>query len=228
MTGCLLTIGSKGGKVHFHEGVQAFQTDSKTFELTTRSDKKFSGDALLWAVPPSSLSTLWPKGIWAAIENLPLLGKSPILSVHILLSHTVMEDHFFGLAGAKFEWVFNRNANWGWKGEGQSQYLSFTASAADALAKKTEKELVALAMSELQERCPAASQARVLHAKVTREMAATFLWNRETDKFRLPCETPFPNIFLAGDWTDTGLPATIEGACVSGHRAAEKIRDYFC
>jgi zeta-carotene desaturase len=139
-----------------------------------------------------------------------------------------MEDHFFGLAGAKFEWVFNRNANWGWKGEGQSQYLSFTASAADALAKKTEKELVALAMSELQERCPAASQARVFHAKVTREMAATFIWNRETDRFRLPCETPFPNIFLAGDWTDTGLPATIEGACVSGHRAAEKIRDYFC
>jgi uncharacterized protein with NAD-binding domain and iron-sulfur cluster len=57
-------------------------------------------------------------------------------------------------------------------------------------------------------------------------MAATIIWNLETDKLRLPCETPFPNVFLAGDWTDTGLPATIEGACLSGHRAAEKTMTF--
>ncbi len=213
----------KGGKVYFHEGVQTFRADAISFELTTRSGNSFTGDALIWAVPPSSLSALWPKGTWNAVENLPQLGKSPILSVHLLLSNPVTEEHFFGLSGAKFQWVFNRDANWGWKGEGQ--YLSFTASAADQLAKKTEKELVDLALGELQERCPAARQARVLQAKVTREMAATFIWNTETDKFRLPCETPFRTVFLAGDWTATGLPATIEGACLSGHLAAEKVRE---
>jgi zeta-carotene desaturase len=216
---------NKGGSVHFHEGVQAFQADSKSFRLATRSGNNFTGDALIWAVPPSSLSALWPKGTWSAVENLSRLGKSPILSVHVLLSESVTREHFFGLSGAKFEWVFNRNTNWDWKGEGQ--YLSFTASAADALAKQTEKELVDLALSELRERCPAAREARILHARVTREMAATFVWSKETAKLRLPCETPFPNIFLAGDWTDTGLPATIEGACLSGHRAAEKIRALF-
>ena len=90
----------------------------------------------------------------------------------------------------------------------------------------TEKELVERVLGELRDRCPAARDARVLYSKVTREMAATFSWTRETGDLRLPCETPIPNVFLAGDWTDTGLPATIEGACFSGHRAAEKARAY--
>ena len=66
----------------------------------------------------------------------------------------------------------------------------------------------------------------VRHSKVTREMAATFVWNQETSKLRPACTTAYPNVFLAGDWTDTGLPATIEGACFSGHRAAEKVETY--
>jgi squalene-associated FAD-dependent desaturase len=239
----------KGASVLFHEGVQAFRAEGKSFELTARSGKTFSGDALLWAVPPSSLGVLWPKGTWAAAESFPKMGKSPIVSVHLILSKTVFEEPLVGLPGANFEWVFNRNANWGWKGKGsgvdspitestpanrapsleirgQQQYLSFTASAADSLGRQSEEELTALALKELRERCPRALEATVLHTKVTREMAATFIWNRETDKLRPPCETPFPNIFLAGDWTDTGLPATIEGACLSGHRAAEKVRAY--
>ena len=225
---------TRGGTVSFHEGVQGFNAGSKNFELNTRSGKTYTGDSLIWAVPPSSLSLLWPKGNWPAVEALPRLGKSPILSVHVILSKTVMDEHFAGLPGANFEWVFNRNKNWGWHpapqnlggGEGQAQYLSFTASAADKLAKQTEKELVDLALKELKDRCPAARDAQVLHAKVTREMAATFIWNKETDRLRPGPETPFPQVFLAGDWTNTGLPATIEGACLSGHRAAEKVREY--
>ena len=235
------------GSVRFHEGVQAFKMEGDRFELTARSGKTYTGDVLIWAVPPSSLTALWPPGTWNAVDNFTRLGKSPIVSVHVILSRPVVEGHFVGLSGAKFQWVFNRNANWGWKGEGQSvdspklstqpnhvpsleapgqaQYLSFTASAADALARLKDPELTALAMKELQDRCPAAQGAEVLHSKVTREMAATFTWNKETDPLRPPCGTPFKNVFLAGDWTDTGLPATIEGACLSGHRAAEKVRE---
>jgi zeta-carotene desaturase len=212
----------RGGTVLFHEGVQAFRADERSFELTIRSGKTLSGDALVWAVPPSSLAALWPKGTWKTLEDFPRLGKSPIVSVHIILSQTVTRGHFVGLTGAQFEWVFNRNANWGWS-DGDRQYLSFTASAAEELARRTEKELVELALGELRDRCPAAREVQVLHAKVTREMAATFAWTRETGPLRPGTGTPFPNIFLAGDWTDTGLPATIEGACFSGHRAAQKV-----
>jgi zeta-carotene desaturase len=212
-----------GSKVHFHEGVQSFQVDGKSFQLTTRSGKTWTGDGLVWAVPPSSLASLWPSGARPSREDFPKLGKSPILSVHLILSSPVLEGHFAGLPGARFDWVFNRNANWDWKGEGQ--YLSFTAGAAEDLAREPEADLVRLAFRELQDRCPRARNAKILNSKVTREMAATFFWNKASGKFRPAPETSLPNVFLAGDWTDTGLPATIEGACLSGHRAAKKIQE---
>ncbi len=214
----------RSGAIHFHEGVQKFIPSDKTFELTARSGKTYTGDALVWAVPPSSLSQLWPSGTWPTAESFPKLGKSPILSVHLIVSQPLFEEHLVGLSGAQFEWVFNRNANWGWKGVGQ--YLSLVTSAAEKLTAQNEKELVDLAVRELRDRLPASSSWEVLHSKVTCEMAATFIWNQETDKLRPPCETPYSQVFLAGDWTDTGLPATIEGACFSGHRAAQRVEAY--
>lgn len=215
---------SKGGLLHFHEGIQAFSYSNGFFELTGRSGKKFTGDALLLAVPPSSLSSLWPKNTWPLAESFGKMGKSPILSVHFLFSKEIIKGPMVGLSGARFEWAFNRNHNWNTNGDGQ--YLSLTASAAPDLALLNEKDLTGLALKELQDRLSPGLELTVLHSKVTREMAATFVWNQETDPLRPPCETPFPNVFLAGDWTATGLPATIEGACLSGHRAAEKVKEY--
>ena len=212
------------GSVHFHEGVQAFKVSKDVFDVTTRSGRSYSGEALIWAVPPTSLSTLWPADDWQEIKFLPQLGKSPILSVHLIVSQPLVKEHLTGLSGGRFEWVFNRNANWNYKGEGQ--YLSLVASAAESLSRQSEKELVDLAVQELKDRLFASPTWEVLHAKVTREMAATFIWTSETDGFRLCCDTPYRHVFLAGDWTATGLPATIEGACLSGHRAAEKAATY--
>ena len=217
-------LSERGGSLQLSEGIQEFKVSPKGFSLVSRSGKTFSEDALVWAVPPSSLSALWPKGPKVAMKDLSKLGKSPIISVHVILSQSVTNEHFVGLSGATFDWVFNRNANWNWKGEGY--YLSFTASAAENLASLKDPELLELAMGELQVRCPAARQAQVLHSKVTREMAATFQWTLETDSLRPPCDTPFPHVFLAGDWTSTSLPATIEGACQSGHLAAEKVKAF--
>ena len=213
-----------GGRIHLQEGVQKFDYSHGTFKLKTKSNKVFTGDALVFAVPPSSLASLWPKGTWPLAGQWPRIGKSPIVSVHLILSKRVMEEHLLGLSGATFEWVFNRNANWGWKGNGQ--YLSFVASAAENLAQQTKKELETLALKELRDRCSDAKEARVLHSKVTREMAATFAWTLENDSLRPSCKTPIPNVFLAGDWTATGLPPTIEGACLSGHQAADKAQTY--
>ncbi|HVZ80004.1 MAG TPA: hydroxysqualene dehydroxylase HpnE [bacterium] len=214
------------GRIHFNEGIQSFRVQGGAFELTSRSGKTFTADALIWAIPPSNLSALWPERIWDRPKDWVRLGKSPIVSVHVILSGAVTDEPMVGLPGAKFEWVFNRNSDWGWSGKAGEQYLSFTASAAEGLGTMKDAELVELAMRELRERCPAAKDLQVRHFKATREMAATFRWTLETGPLRPGCETPFPNVFLAGDWTDTGLPATIEGACLSGHRAAKAAIDF--
>jgi zeta-carotene desaturase len=217
-------VEKKRSKLSLNEGITEFKSDERSIWLKTKSGKEVTGDALILAVPPSSLAALWPKGTWKRSEEWVRLGKSPILSVHLIVSKAILEGQMVGLSGASFDWVFNRNANWDWRGEGQ--YLSFTASAANDLSRLSEKELVDLALKELRDRCSAALDAQVLHSKVTREMVATFVWSLDSDVWRPSCDTPFKNVFLAGDWTDTGLPATIEGACFSGHRAADKVRTY--
>jgi phytoene dehydrogenase-like protein len=218
-----------GGRVHFHEGVQSFDTGGRLPKVTTRSGEDLVGDALVWAVPPATLSALWPKETWLFADHSGELGKSPIVSVHVILREPLLQGDLLGLPGAKFEWVFDRGENWGWKGEGPlkgSQYLSLTASAAEDLTRLKDQELVSLASRELLGRLPQGEEMKVLHSKVTREMAATFAWTPSAGPLRPPCETPVPGVFLAGDWTDTGLPATIEGACLSGHHAAEAAARY--
>ncbi len=111
----LLYLEQKGGSVFFHEGIQSFRMEENNFQLASRSGKIFTGDALIWAVPPPSLFALWPAGTWPRMASLPQLGKSPILSVHLILSQKVTREHLVGLSGSPFEWVFNRNANWGWR-----------------------------------------------------------------------------------------------------------------
>ena len=213
---------SKGAKIRQREAIRAFRLKQKSFELRTQSGKAVSGDALILAVPPSCLSELL-KGSWRQASSWDRLGKSSIVSVHLIFSTGVLEDAVTGLSGAKFAWVFNRNASWGWRGEGQ--YLSFTASAAEDLIRLQDRELVDLAFRELTHRCPAASKIKILHSKVTREPAATMAWSPANDRLRPAGETPFKNVFLAGDWTDTSLPATLESACLSGHQAAQKVRE---
>lgn len=237
---------NQGARVLLHEGVREFTVKDGAWTIKTRPGAIYSGDALIFAVPPSSLASLWPAGTWDRAAHFDRMGKSPILSVHLILSKPVLDEHITGFPGSKFEWVFNRNANWNWLGlgvdtsrvstqpklapsleaQGQVQYLSFIASAAEELSHFKDPELVEMAWKDLTDRCPKARRAEILHSKVTREMAATFRWTKETDAFRPPCETPLPGVFLAGDWTDTGLPATLEGACFSGHRAAEKAREH--
>jgi uncharacterized protein with NAD-binding domain and iron-sulfur cluster len=90
-----------------------------------------------------------------------------------------------------------------------------------------EKEwLIAAAMDDLRRAFPTASSATVIHALVIKEKRATFSPQPKVVSLRPSTRTPYDNLFLAGDWTDTGLPATIEGAVRSGRAAAEAVVSY--
>ncbi|HUR20835.1 MAG TPA: FAD-dependent oxidoreductase, partial [Vicinamibacterales bacterium] len=98
--------------------------------------------------------------------------------------------------------------------------VSLVASGAAGLLRQSNEELAALAERELRMCLPATRAATCLRSVVVREARATFSLAPDTPP-RPPTETPVPGFFLAGDWTDTGLPGTIESAVLSGHRAAD-------
>jgi zeta-carotene desaturase len=140
---------------------------------------------------------------------------SPIVTVNLWFDRPVTTHSFVGLPGRAMQWVFDKRAILG----EASSHLSIVSSGATALVGQSNQELVDLAMRELTEALPPARSAELRRAVVVREKRATFSVAPGQPP-RPPVETAIPGLFLAGDWIDTGLPATIEGAVVSGHRAA--------
>jgi zeta-carotene desaturase len=102
-------------------------------------------------------------------------------------------------------------------------YVELVISASKSLIEKSRQEIIDLALSELREFFPAARDARLVKATVIKEVNATFSPKPGIDRYRPTSQTPWPHIFLAGDWTATGWPATMEGAVRSGYIAAQAI-----
>jgi zeta-carotene desaturase len=142
-------------------------------------------------------------------------AASPIVTVNLWFDRPVTSHAFVGLPGRAMQWVFDKRAILG----DASSHLSLVSSGANALVGQTNQELVDLALGELTAALPAVRDAELRRAVVVREKRATFSVAPGQPP-RPGVDTPIPNLFLAGDWIDTGLPATIEGAVVSGHRAA--------
>jgi uncharacterized protein with NAD-binding domain and iron-sulfur cluster len=129
-----------------------------------------------------------------------------------------------GLRDSEVEWVFDKGRLYG--REGAPQHLAFIVSAAYRCADKANAELVAAAADALRRCFPAMAAATVVRSLVLREPQATFASSPELEPLRPEPETPVAGLFLAGDWTNTGLPATLEGAVRSGDRAAQHARAY--
>jgi uncharacterized protein with NAD-binding domain and iron-sulfur cluster len=103
--------------------------------------------------------------------------------------------------------------------------MELLVSASKALVQKSREEILELATRELAEFFPAAREAKVVKAAVIKEVYATYSIVPGLDKYRPGSKTAWPRIFLAGDWTATGWPATMEGAVRSGYLAAEAITE---
>jgi hydroxysqualene dehydroxylase len=123
---------------------------------------------------------------------------------------------FVGLPGRTMQWVFEKRIAFG----ETVSHLSLVSSGADAVVARTNQELIDLALEEVTSALPAAREAAVRRATVVREKRATFSLAPGHPP-RPGTRTPISGLLLAGDWIDTGLPATIESAVMSGHWAAE-------
>jgi zeta-carotene desaturase len=184
--------------------------------------ERFTAGAVIAAVPWFGLRGLF--GASPASELQPVLNAAdgmaamPIVTVNLWYDRPVLQEVFAGLPGRTMQWVFDKRMAFG---ESVS-HLSLVSSGATDIVAKTNEELSALAAREVEASLPAARGQWPVRATVVREKQATF--SLAPGQPRRPGTlTDIANLFLAGDWTDTGLPATIEGAVVSGNRAAAAV-----
>jgi squalene-associated FAD-dependent desaturase len=183
-------------------------------------------DAVVSAVPAHALAGLLPEE-WRSRPSFAALarfGGSPIVSVEMWLDRVVVDRPMLGLRDSEVEWVFDKGRLYG--REGAPQHLAFVVSSAYRSASKANAELVAAAAGTLRRYFPAMAGATVERTLVLRDPLATFASTPELEALRPGPDTEIPGLFLAGDWTDTGLPATIEGAVRSGLRAAQHARTF--
>jgi squalene-associated FAD-dependent desaturase len=177
-------------------------------------------DAVVVAVPWNAVSVLVPIPLreQPPFVGLSRLGGSPIVSLEMWLDRVVVDRPMVGLRESEMEWVFDKGALYG--RAGPPQHLAFIVSAARRSAGRTNQELAASAEATLRRYFPGMAGAAVTRTLVLREADATFASDPEAEAQRPGPVTPVRGLYLAGDWTATGLPATIEGAVRSGRAAA--------
>ena len=186
-------------------------------------------DAVVLAVPHDMAARLVPPDALpaGAVESWAGLGASPIVNVHVIYDRPVMDLPFAAAVDSPVQWVFDRTRISGLDRQptsGKPQYLAISLSAADEYADVPAAQLRERFVPALAELFPAARHAQVIEFFVTRERRATFRQAPGTARLRPRAATRLPGLVLAGAWTDTGWPDTMEGAVRSGLAAAIELR----
>jgi predicted NAD/FAD-dependent oxidoreductase len=194
--------------------------------VSLRSGEVIAADAVILAVPFDRVRGMLTDDLAARIPGvagLDAIEASPITGVHLWFDRPVCPLDHAVTVGRLIHWVFNHSAIQGRAVPGGGQYLQLVISAAYDLLPLDKTAIRDAVLAELAEIWPEARAARLLRWWVVTEHGATFAVRPGIDALRPPQRTPVGGLFLAGDWTATGWPATMEGAVRSGYRAAEGI-----
>lgn len=179
-----------------------------------------SADGVVLAVPAGPAARLAPAAAAAGAARWAELGSSPIVNVHVIYDRRVTRLPLAAAVDSPVQWVFDKTRSAGLQA---GQYLAVSVSAADSYVDVPVAALRELFLPALEELFPAAKDARVTDFFVTRERRATFRQGPGCGALRPGAATSLPGLALAGSWTDTGWPDTMEGAVRSGHNAAQEL-----
>ncbi|HEY9437298.1 MAG TPA: hydroxysqualene dehydroxylase HpnE, partial [Streptomyces sp.] len=185
----------------------------------TAAGETTEAETVVLAVPQRETHALLPDGALDDPGRLLAIGDAPILNVHVVYDRRVLRRPFFAALGSPVQWVFDRTATSGLRGGGQ--YLAVSQSAAQGEIDLPVAELRRRYLPELERLLPAARGAGIRDFFVTRERTATFAPVPGVGRLRPGTRTRAPGLLLAGAWTATGWPATMEGAVRSGFSAAD-------
>ena len=216
-------IERQGGVVRFNADVESvLARDGHVTGIALRTGETIECAACILTAPSDHIRALLPDELQqtAYLSSLSKLPVSPIVSVHLWFTRNFMRHLFVGLVGRRIQWVFNRSAI---SHEPQAGgHVSTVISAAHAYVSHTNEELVRIALEDLRSTYGGIVE-DPRHAVVIREKRATMSPTPAAEPLRPPQKTPYPNLFLAGDWTATGLPATIEGAILSAEHCVTGV-----
>jgi hydroxysqualene dehydroxylase len=213
-------IVARGGEVHTHARARVIVEHDRVSAVDVRGTS-VRAERVIAAVPWFALRALFrepPASMSAVFDAVDRMQPMPIVTVNLWYDRVVMDEVFAGLPGRTMQWVFDKRVAFG----GSASHLSLVSSGATEIVGRTSDELARLADAEVRGSLPRAKHAALVRASVIREKQATFSL-APGQPARPEARTRVRGLYLAGDWTDTGLPATIEGAVVSGHKAARVI-----
>lgn len=200
-------------RIHLGEPVSGFETQGSALIGLRVRDRLVPADAVISALPYERLAPLFPDlGL-----NIQPFAHSPIAGIHLRFDRPVTTLPHAALLDRNIQWFFSKE---------NGAALSLVISASRSLEKMRREEIIGRALQELAEFEPRVSEARLLGGHVIRETRATFVASPGFEAQRPAAQTRFRNFFLAGEWTRTGWPSTMEGAVISGYRAAEALSEF--
>jgi len=242
-------IRARGGKVKFRSSLETFAPEPSQVKVRV-GDVEEAFDYLVLALPFESLERVLPQtaGSTSLREKLTHFKSAPITGIHLWFDRQISDLDHAVLLDRTIQWMFNKSRLLEKDGRSQQDqeghdlsravkptahgngalapegsYIELVVSASKNLIDKSRAEIVDLALKEVREFFPAARKANLVKSTVIKEVHATYSPRPGIDTFRPPQVTEWPRVFLAGDWTATGWPATMEGAVRSGYLAAEAL-----
>ncbi len=214
----------RGGEIRCNTDVVGVVMENGVVRcVKIRNSAALNCDAVILAVPHHKLLAILPDQLKGKYQPLEKIESAPIVSIHLWFGKEFMKHESVGLIGRRIQWLFNRRMINREKGKGG--HVSAVISGAHDFVDMSKDELVKIAVDDIMSAYGRIDE-EPRHTVVIREKSATYSSSPEVELMRPASETSVPNLFLAGDWTATGYPATIEGAVVSAERAAQLAGEY--
>ncbi len=222
-------IRARGGEIRFRNSLESFSPEPSPVRIRV-GEGEASFDYLVLALPFDGCERVLPESPEAAPlrDQLSHFESAPITGIHLWFDRQISDLDHAVLLDRTIQWMFHKSrllaaragtAN----AESSGSYIELVVSASKSLIDKSRTEIVDVALKEVREFFPVARAANLVKSTVIKEVHATYSPRPGIDAYRPPQSTAWPRVFLAGDWTATGWPATMEGAVRSGYLAAEAL-----
>jgi squalene-associated FAD-dependent desaturase len=221
-------IRARGGEIRLRNSLETFFPDPSQVRIRV-SDREDVFDYLVLALSFDTLARVLPETPQAAPlrDDLTHFESSPITGIHLWFDRQITNLDHAVLLDRTTQWMFNKSRLLTTRGgaatDSTGSYIELVVSASKSLIDKSRTEIVDLALKEVREFFPGARAANLLKSTVIKEVHATYSPRPGIDAYRPQQITAWPRVFVAGDWTSTGWPATMEGAVRSGYLAAEAL-----